>query len=221
MAKFWKVCIAALRRAFKAVFGREDAEFERALSLDIASWRIIASPQILSDGVIVMFPYEHKLVKAAILAIKRRNNAAMAAMLAAIAADFLLEELSERAMMENFTSPLIVSIPLSRKTTNEKGFNHGDMLAGEIAKQIPSLEFLPRALSKTRHTNPQKHLPRAKRLMNVKRSMQAREKYLEKFRGRCVIIVDDVTTTGATLEEAKRACHEAGAQKVLCLALAH
>src|SRR3989344_7358053 len=127
-----------LGKIFKFVFGRDDAEFEKALKLAPPSWHIISSPQILGDGTITIFPYENKLVKSAVLAIKRRNNAAIAEALSLVAADFLLEELSEREMMENFKDPLIISIPLSRKNMNEKGFNHGDLLAEEIVKQIPS-----------------------------------------------------------------------------------
>ena len=221
MQKFLKMCTGALRQVFRACFGRDEAEFEKALKLAPSSWHIISSPQILGDGTITIFPYENKLVKSAVLAIKRRNNAAIAEALSLVAADFLLEELSEREMMENFSNPLIVSIPLSRKNMNEKGFNHGDLLAEMLAKQIPTLQFLPRALRKTRHTEPQKNLPRGKRLANLKRSMEVSGKYLEKVRGRCVIVVDDVTTTGATLEEAKRALQKQGALKVLTLALAH
>ena len=221
MQKFLKMCTGALRQVFRMCFGRDEAEFEKALKLAPPSWHIISSPQILGDGTIVIVPYENKLVKSAVLAIKRRNNAAIAETLSLVAADFLLEELSEREMMENFKDPLIISIPLSRKNMNEKGFNHGDLLAEMLAKQIPTLQFLPRALRKTRHTEPQKNLPRSKRLANLKRSMEVSGKYLEKVRGRCVIVVDDVTTTGATLEEAKRALQKQGALKVLTLALAH
>ena len=54
-----------LGKIFKFVFGRDDAEFEKALKLAPPSWHIISSPQILGDGTIVIFPYENKLVKSA------------------------------------------------------------------------------------------------------------------------------------------------------------
>jgi predicted amidophosphoribosyltransferase len=39
--------------------------------------------------------------------------------------------------------------------------------------------------------------------------------------GRCIIILDDVSTSGATFTEAKRALKQAGAKKILCVAVAH
>ncbi len=210
-----------LKRIFKLCFGREDAEFERSLSLDIASWQILCSPQTQSDGTLTLFHYENKMVKNAILAIKRRNNRQMIEIMAGIASDFLVEELSERAMMEDFSNPMIVGIPISRKNMIQKGFNHGEEIAKAIAKNILEIEFVERMLVKTRHTEPQKNLPRSQRLSNLSHSIEVAKKYVGKIKGRCIIIVDDVTTTGATLKEARRACLKAGARKILCLAVAH
>lgn len=221
MPKFLKICVDAIKSAFKLAFGREDPEFLRALSLDLASWQIISSPQKLSDGTLTIFHYENKMVKNGILAVKRRNNAQMATIFAEITSDFLLEELSEMAQMHDFNNPIIIGIPISRKNLSRKGFNHTEEIARRIVEQIESIEFIPRALYKTRHTEPQKNLPRAKRLTNLKNSMEINKKYLEKIKNRCVIVVDDVSTTGATLAEARRALLSAGARKVLSFALAH
>jgi ComF family protein len=193
----------------------------RALSLDASSWQIIASPQTLGDGTLTIFPYENKMVKNAILAVKRRNYNEIANILSEIAADFLLEELSDASMMQDFQNPIIIGIPMSRKNMNAKGFNHSEIIAQKITTYISSLEFIPHALSKTRHTEPQKNLPRAKRLSNLKHSMEVSSRHAETIRGRCVIVIDDVTTTGATLAEARRALLKGCARKVLLFALAH
>jgi competence protein ComFC len=221
MPKFLKICVDSVKNIFKICFGREDPEFLRALSLDASHWQIIANPQTLADGTLTVFPYENKMVKNGILAVKRRNNKAMAEIFAEIAADFLVEELSEMALINNFQNPIIIGIPVSSKNMKSKGFNHSEEIAKRITKQIPSLEFLPKALIKTRHTEPQKNLQRSKRLTNLKHSMIVAKNHIKKISGRCIIVVDDVTTTGATLSEAKRALLSSGARKVLLFALAH
>ncbi len=216
-----KLCLTATKSAFKACFGREDPEFVRSLSLDETAWQALSMPQKLSDGTLTLFHYENKMVKNGILAVKRRNNSEMAEIMARIAADFLLEELSEMEIMNDFRDPIIIGIPMSRKNIQSKGFNHSEEYAKRIAALLPNVEFVQKMLVKTRETEPQKNLPRAKRITNLKHSMEANKKYLEKIKGRCVIVVDDVSTTGATLSEARRALLSSGARKVLCFAFAH
>ena len=82
-----------------------------------------------------------------------------------------------------------------------------------------ALEYAPKALIRTINTKTQQGLPRAERLKNIKNSMTSGPD-AEKIKGRGCIVVDDVTTTGATLAEAKRALRVAGARAVHCIALA-
>ena len=75
-------------------------------------------------------------------------------------------------------------------------------------------------LTKTRETPTQVSLgDRAERLENLKNAFAVRAP--EKVRGAHVVLVDDVTTTGATLLEARGELLRAGARKVTCLAVAH
>jgi len=79
-------------------------------------------------------------------------------------------------------------------------------------------DYAPHALTRIKATPEQQKLDRAKRLKNVAGSMQADSAVV---RGRVCVVVDDVTTTGATLAEAKRALKAAGARRVHTVALAH
>ena len=80
-------------------------------------------------------------------------------------------------------------------------------------------DYAPDILARTINTPPQQRLPKHRRLNNVRGSM--RVIHSERVKGRVCIVVDDVATTGATLKEAKRALREAGARKVITLALAY
>ena len=75
-------------------------------------------------------------------------------------------------------------------------------------------------LKKIRETVPQTSLQKKKdRLKNPAGSLEVARP--EKVAGKTVFVIDDVTTTGATLLEAKRALLQTGAKKVICFALAH
>jgi predicted amidophosphoribosyltransferase len=83
--------------------------------------------------------------------------------------------------------------------------------------QLP-YEYAPTVLVRTRATVPQQGLPKFIRLKNVKNSMRVAKPEL--VVGRVCVVVDDVTTTGATLAECKRALRAAGARAVHTISLA-
>ncbi len=205
---------------FVNVFGRHDPSLKRLSSLPTYSWVEISRFKTLQDGTIAIFPYEHKMVKDAIYQIKNKRPEQLIKSFANVAADFLLPELSELQMMQNFTNPIIVSIPETKRRRLHIGFNPSALLAKDLAALI-NIPYLPAVLIKTRETKPQKELSRTDRLKNVSRSMEVAEGAKDKIKDRCVIVIDDVATTGATLREAKRALLASGSSKVLCLAFAH
>ena len=83
---------------------------------------------------IAFFDYRDPLVRTAIWELKFRGNRAVAALLAECLFDELSAELSELEIFENFTQPLIISIPLSSKRRRERGFNQCEILLDELAK---------------------------------------------------------------------------------------
>jgi ComF family protein len=108
----------------------------------------------------------------------------------------------------------IVAIPLSPQRQRTRGFNH----AREIARRVASASGVPLAdgLRRTRDTPAQAALRLADRAANLRGAFDARGD----FAGRSVAIVDDVMTTGATLEAAASALLAAGALRVEAWAVA-
>jgi competence protein ComFC len=84
-----------------------------------------------------------------------------------------------------------------------------------------SIPFLRNTLIKTRSTVPQKTLRRYERLRNIKNSMGINKRDIEKIKDKCVIVIDDIMTTGATIKEAKRVLQKHGAKKIMSVVLAH
>lgn len=181
--------------------------------------------QIDDDHIIALFDYKHNLVRELIWELKYTGSRSIAQKMAGIILDVLRAEVAERALFEKFTSPLLIPVPISDKRRNERGWNQAELLAEAVAKldyenKERLFKYLPRQLVKHRHTESQtKTAGRKERLENLKDSMKVL--HPPSVEERCVILLDDVTTTGSTFAEAKRALKAAGARKILCVALAH
>jgi predicted amidophosphoribosyltransferase len=103
---------------------------------------------------------------------------------------------------------VVVPVPLHPVRLAERGFNQSALLAGPIARRLGA-PFLPLALARVRDTPRQASLGRDDRLGNVRGAFAVRQP--KRLRGRPVLLVDDVRTTGSTLAECTRALLEAGA----------
>ena len=99
----------------------------------------------------------------------------------------------------------IVAVPITTARRRERGFNQAELLGRALAKKM-DLPFSD-ALEKIHETPPQSTLGRNERLKNLHGAFRARADYRPK---KTVIIVDDISTTGATLLEAARALTEKG-----------
>ncbi len=136
---------------------------------------------------------------------------------AELAGRYLGEQLLALAA-EELGRPLLVPIPMHPVRRRERGHNQTESLCRALLPYTGgALEYAPQALRRIAHTPTQQGLPKAERMRNVQDCMQAESAMVT---GRVCIVVDDVTTTGATLAEAKRALREAGARVVHCVALA-
>lgn len=112
---------------------------------------------------------------------------------------------------------LTIPVPLHPKRLRERGFNQGLLLAGHVARRLDTkLDFL--ALRRVRYTSPQMGLKKGARQKNVRGAFGL--KHPEVVKGKKVLLVDDVATTGNTLNECARALKRAGCKKVICLTVA-
>lgn len=111
---------------------------------------------------------------------------------------------------------LVVPVPLARLRLRERGFNQAALLAHALAPQ----QVAPQMLLRLRDTDAQSGLPRAQRLRNLRGAFVAEPMQRDALRGRSVVLVDDVMTTGATLEAAARVLRECGAARVSGVVLA-
>jgi ComF family protein len=111
---------------------------------------------------------------------------------------------------------LIVPVPLHRHRERTRGYNQADLLALALADQI-DLPVCDDWLIRTHNTSPQIDLDAEARKMNVAGAFRAREN--ETLVGRRVLLIDDVCTTGATLEACSVPLRQAGAGSVWAFTL--
>lgn len=147
----------------------------------------------------------------AIHQIKYNGKTHIAESLAKLLAPFARERFGETKGL------LMMPVPLHPKRLRERGFNQSLVLAKAVGTVLETrLDFM--SLRRVKYTQPQTGLKRDERLRNVKGAFGIVGR--PDLKGRAVILVDDVATTGSTLNECARMLKKAGCDRVYCLALA-
>jgi ComF family protein len=113
---------------------------------------------------------------------------------------------------------LLIPVPLHTERLRERGFNQALLLVRELSHRT-GIPYRKRALQKVRPTIPQVNLSGVEREKGVKGSFHTIGK--EELEGKSILLVDDVYTTGATVNECSKVLLAGGAERVDVLTLAH
>ena len=122
---------------------------------------------------------------------------------------------------QEFLTPdaIIIPVPLHWMRMVKRRYNQAAILGIEIAK-LSGVTCWPAAIIRTRHTPPQGHKSAKDRHQNVSGAFDINPSYAGKLSGRDIVLIDDVFTTGATLEECAKVLKAAGAKSVNVLTVA-
>ncbi len=156
--------------------------------------------------------YKHPLVRELIWQIKyKKNRKALT-----LAGHILYMELSK--IPNNF---LLIPIPISYKRRRERGYNQCELIINEIIKLDIGKQFSTdfNLIRRMKHIEKQTFMKRNERLNNIKNIFEVTNNNLDK--NTKIIIIDDVSTTGSTLNEARNALLGAGFTEVYCQVIAH
>jgi len=173
--------------------------------------------ELLRCRIITLMDYRKEAVQDLVRSLKYDRSRHAAQLASMVLADYLREEV---AAAHTFSTKrvLLVPVPLHRKRERERGFNQIALVLQALPSELrDGTEALlaPDVLVRTRATKQQTRLQRAERLSNVAGAFEA-TRDLPKTH---VYLIDDVTTTGATLANAATPLKRAGAEVTL-LALA-
>jgi competence protein ComFC len=146
--------------------------------------------------------------RSALIAMKYRQELGLGEIFAWIIGNYL-DKLGWKA-------DAIIPIPLSDQRLAERGYNQVDLIAYPLAHLI-GWKYSPKALRRIRHTASQVGLTGWDRRRNVFGAFQAETKAVK---GKTILLVDDVTTTGATINSASGSLLDAGAKNVFALTFA-
>ncbi len=171
-----------------------------------------ASHQNMSlDGLFSATSYQNQLVQKLIANFKYKPYLKiLAAPLASlIISHFLISE--NKAIFQPVENSFLVPIPLSKQKEKKRGFNQTALLANEVSKffKVPCQVD---NLIKIKKTQPQVELKREERMKNIQGAFSVKNPQLVKEKR--IFLVDDVFTTGSTMEQTAITLKKAGAQEV-------
>ena len=160
------------------------------------------------DGIRSLFRFD-EVVRKAIHELKYRNLKAISPCLAELLADYLKKN--------PLPGEALVSVPLHPRRLRERGYNQSILLAGELGKRI-GLPVIEDCLIRVKQAQPQVRAGDVEeRWRNVADAFMCRD---ERISGKQIILIDDVCTSGATLESCAAALKNKRATSVWGLTLA-
>lgn len=154
---------------------------------------------------LAVLPYQGKW-RQSIHQLKFKNQGWLAAPLAEMMASLIGEE----------TFDLVIPVPLHPERLRARGFNQGALLGQKVA-QIHAIEYQDELLIRTVYTEYQSGLNLKKRAGNVKNAFILKNNSIVK--GKRILLIDDLMTSGATLRECSKILYLGGAKTVTSLTL--
>ena len=119
---------------------------------------------------------------------------------------------------KQFSGAIIIAIPLSRQRFKERGFNQSEEIAKIFANYF-QLEINSEILIRQKNTHPQAKLDNyEERHLNLKNAFEVKDK--NSLKNKNIILIDDVFTSGATMQEAARVLKQNGSKKIIGLTVA-
>lgn len=154
--------------------------------------------------------YEYESIKEAVYRFKYAGRREFAEFFGKQTADILGKEI------KGWKPDVIVPVPLHKEREKKRGYNQAALLAKEVSKCL-DIPVNDKIIYRSRATVPQKELNGKERQNNLKNAFKIGQNDVKL---KTIIVVDDIYTTGATMDEMAQCLKSAGAEKIYCISLA-
>jgi predicted amidophosphoribosyltransferase len=215
MFVFW--AIAVKNFVFDILFPRSERARRVESKKDMPIPASVHTRTYKHRTITILSSYDDRRVRDCVCALKFERDTHSLKLLAALLDDFLIEQIADAVLFGERV--LCVPVPLGKKRLAERGMNQVEEVLKTTRAVYTEQVHMVHALERTRETVMQSTLPRAKRLENMRGAFGVVPTHEKVLRGTTILLIDDVTTTGATLYEAAMVLERAGA-KVHAIALA-
>ena len=130
--------------------------------------------------------------------------------------DSLARQLAEFVRRLGWDVDLLIPVPLGKIRLKERGYNQVGLVAQPLAYEV-GLQYVPNALWKSRETRSQVGLSISQRRENVQKAYQTDPEIVKR---KSILLMDDVATTGSTIQSCTETLLSAGADSVYALTIA-
>lgn len=133
-------------------------------------------------------------------------------------ADYYIEEFMQvyGSRLQHLHADVIIPVPIHPARRRKRGYNQAEILAVKLG-EVLDMEVCSDLLVRVKKTKPQKELNDAERLRNLTEAFMISGQVPRRYR--TVLLVDDIYTTGSTMEACSRKLKEAGVQRIFCISI--
>ena len=180
--------------------------------------KLVQNLSPFAQGVINNYPvysafYYEGVIKKLIQSLKFKHNKAISYYLATFLADYIQQILNNKTNELNLEGAIIIPVLTHTKNYNKRGYDNVLLIAENLAK-ITGYKLNSTALRKTKYTKPMYKLKRKQRLHHIENSFELNVDFNI---NNPVILLDDIVTTGSTLEYLTSLFKEKGVYNLICL----
>lgn len=173
-------------------------------------------------NIIALFDYRDPIIKKIIWELKYHHKRYLGEKLGEILYENLIEEISNIKSGFINRALIVIPVPISKKKTKTRGYNQAFHIARGFCKKENHeiFELRDDIIYKKIDTLPQARITnRKRRLENVRGVFDIKNN--QDIKNRTIIVIDDVTTTGGTINEIAKILKKSGAKKVIGFTIAH
>ncbi len=177
----------------------------------------IPFPEFPQKDILAAASYKSPVIQKSIRDLKYKKSKIIAETLA----DLIYDNLNDKLLSEIKSTSgdsCVIAVPLSKKRLKQRGFNQAELIAQYLSDKL-DIPLANNVLYKNRETISQVQIKnREKRLKNLKGVFDVKNPTL--IKDKIIFLIDDVSTTGATIEECRKTLLASGAKKVIGVVVA-